>query len=76
MATEAITLELDSAAVRAIEAASKQDRDKMALLLGNWVLEYARANVASLKDTMDEMSAKARERGLTPEVLESILESE
>ena len=76
MATEKVTLELNSEAVRAIETATGEDRDKLALLLGAWVLEYARADAASLKKTMDGISGRAEERGLTPEILQNILEGE
>jgi len=76
MATEKITLELNSEAVRAIETATGEDRDKLALLLSTWVLEYAGADAASLKKTMNEISRRAEERGLTPEILQNILEGE
>ena len=39
-------------------------------------MEYAKVEASSLKKIMDEISQKAQRRGLTPEVLESILEEE
>jgi hypothetical protein len=76
MSTEAITLEIDSEAAQAFKSVSREEREKLQVLLGIWLKEYARADAASLKETMDEISRKAQGRGLTPEILESILEEE
>jgi hypothetical protein len=73
MSTETITLEIDSEAARLFKSASSEDREKLKVLLGVWLKEYARADAAPLKETMDELSRGARERGLTPEILESAL---
>ena len=35
--------------------------------------EFTKADASSLKETLDEISRKAQSRGLTPEVLETIL---
>ena len=76
MSTEAITLEVDSEAARAFRSVSAEGREKLQVLLGIWLREYARADALSLKETMDEISRKAQGRGLTPEILESVLEEE
>lgn len=76
MSTEAITLEIDSEAAQAFKSAPAEEREKLQLLLAIWLKEYAKADTASLKETMDEISRKAQSRGLTPEILESILEEE
>jgi hypothetical protein len=76
MATETITLEIDAEAAQAFKAVSADEREKMQVLLGIWLKEFARADSASLKATMNEMSESAQGRGLTPEILESILEEE
>ena len=76
MSTEAITLEIDSDAVQAFKSVSVEERGKLQVLLSIWLKEYARADATFLKETMDEVSRKAQSRGLTPEVLESILEEE
>ncbi|HYH84336.1 MAG TPA: hypothetical protein VEX60_02575 [Pyrinomonadaceae bacterium] len=68
MATEIITLEIDSEAAQAFKAVSANEREKLQVLLGIWLKEFARADSASLKATMDEMSEKARGRGLTSEI--------
>jgi hypothetical protein len=76
MSTEAITLEIDSEAAQAFKSVSIEEREKLQVLLGIWLKEYAKADTASLKETMDEISQKAESRGLTPEALDSILEEE
>ena len=76
MSTEAITLEIDAEAAQAFKAVPAEEREKLQVLLGIWLKEYAKADTASLKETMDEISRQAQNRGLTPEILESILEAE
>ena len=76
MSTEAITLEIDSEAAQAFKSVPTEQREKLQVLLGIWLKEYARADAASLRETMDEMGRRAQSRGLTPELLESILEEE
>ncbi len=76
MSTEAITIELDSDSAQVFKTASAEEREKLQVLLGIWLKEYARADAASLKDTMSEIGREAQSRGLTPEILESILEED
>jgi hypothetical protein len=73
MSTEIITLEIDADAVQAFKSASTAEQEKLQVLLGMLLKEYARADASSLKATMDEISEKAQSRGLTPEILASIL---
>ena len=76
MSTEVITLEIDSVAVEAYKSASPEERQKLKVLLGLWLKEYAKADAFSLEEILDDLGRKARSRGLTPEILESILEEE
>lgn len=76
MVTETITLEIDSEAAQAFKSVSADERGKLQVLLGIWLKEYARADSISLRETMTEIGKKALGRGLTPDVLESILEEE
>ena len=76
MSTEAITLVIDSEAAQAFKSVSAEEREKLQILLSIWLREYVKADAASLKETMDGMSRKAQSRGLTPEILGSILEEE
>ncbi|MDQ2920510.1 MAG: hypothetical protein M3R52_02670 [Acidobacteriota bacterium] len=76
MATETITLEIDTAAARAFKSVSAEDRAKLQVLLGIWLLEYSKADGPTLLQTMDEISDKAKNRGLTALDLELILRQE
>jgi hypothetical protein len=76
MLTETITLEIDSEAAQAFKSISADERGKLQILLGVWLKEYAKADNVSLKQTMTEISKNAQSRGLTPEILKSILEEE
>lgn len=73
MKTEEITIHVDPDAAQAYRSASDQDRRKLDLLL-SLRLSDATRSAESLKDLMREMSRKAQARGLTPEILQSILD--
>lgn len=72
MQTEEITIRVDSDAARAYRTAPEHDRRKLDLLL-SLRLQDALDSGQSLPDLMQDISRKAHERGLTPEILESIL---
>jgi hypothetical protein len=76
MSTEPITLRIDSEAAQAFRSVSAEEQEKLQVLLGIWLKEYGKADAASLKETMDAIGQEALSRGLTPEILESILEEE
>ncbi len=73
--TATINIQLDSEAARIYEQASKKDKQKMQALLSLWLREFGKPN-QSLQGLMDTISAKAEERGLTPEILEDLLNDE
>ena len=72
MQTEEITIRVDPEAARAYRSASEQKRRKLDLLL-SLRLHDALNPSGSLQDLLHELSRKAQDRGLTPEVLESVL---
>lgn len=76
MATETITLEIDASAAQAFKSVSAEERAKLQVLLGIWLREYSQVDESTLLQTMDEISAKAKERGLTARDLEIILRQE
>ena len=73
MATETITIQVDPEAARAFNAAPPADQRKMGALLSLWLKDVAMAEPAALKQLMTDISKKARDRGLTPEILENLL---
>ncbi len=73
MSTEPITLDVDSEAAQAFKSASTEDKKKFVILFSCYLREYTKADPSSLQKMMDELSQKARDRGLTPDILDSIL---
>ena len=76
MATETITIQLDSEAAKLFKEAQPKEQKKMEALLSLWLKEIATTENLSLKEVMDDIGRTAQERGLTPEILESILNEE
>lgn len=72
MQTEPITIRVDPAAAQAYRDAPEEERRKLDLLLSLRLQDALRPG-GSLKELMRDISRKAQERGLTPEILESIL---
>ena len=75
METDQITIRVDKEAADAYRAASEEERRKIDSLL-NLKLRKATRSQVSIKTYMDEISRRAEERGLTPEILESLLNEE
>ncbi len=75
METEQITIQVDAEAARAFKSASEEDRRKLEALLSIRLTEVIKTR-DSLKAIMGGISQKAQERGLTPEILRSILDEE
>lgn len=75
MATEQITIRVDAEAARAFKAASVEEQRKLEALLSMRLREVT-GSQESLREIMGEISRKAKERGLTPEILRSILDGE
>ena len=76
MATEAITIQVDSEAARAFNTAPATEQRKMEALLSLWLKEIAAADARPLKEVMDDIGREAQRRGMTPEILEAILDEE
>jgi hypothetical protein len=76
MATATIALEVDADTARAFAAASAEDRRKLQLLLSLRLRELTARSARPLKEVMDGIGRDAEARGLTPEILESLLRDE
>src|SRR5262245_58703955 len=72
MQTEEITIRVDPEAARAYRAATEQERRKLDMLLSLRLHDVLQSD-RSLNEVMRDIGHKAQERGLTPEILESIL---
>jgi hypothetical protein len=66
-----ITIQVNPELAKAFVSASPEQQQKIQTLLNQW-LEQA-INVSKLQSTMDQMSQEAEAAGLTPDILESIL---
>jgi hypothetical protein len=73
MPTETISIPLDPQTARAYGAARAEEKLKMQALVGLWLRELTSNELPSLEQVLDEAGRKAQERGLTPEVLDSLL---
>ena len=70
-----ITLPLDSETASAYEQATPEVREKIRLLASLWVKEFA-LSPRPLKEIMDEIAERAQKRGLTPDILDALLDAE
>ena len=75
MAEEDISVSVGSDVANLYRSASDNERRKLDLLV-SLRLRDATESGKSLRDTMLEISRNAQRRGLTPEILRSILEEE
>lgn len=73
MALPTITIPLDPQTAQMYNSASTEDKRKMQALLGLWLRELVVGEQRSVQQILDEAARKAQARGLTPEMLESLL---
>lgn len=72
METKTIQIRVSADAARAYETASEEEQHKLDVLLSLKLSEVRRSK-KSLEKIMSEISRKAQRRGMTSEILESIL---
>jgi hypothetical protein len=75
MKTKTITIRVNAEAARVFEAASKEQRHKLEALLSLKLGDATRSK-KPLEEVMSDISQNAQARGLTPEILDSILNEE
>ena len=75
MATDEITIRVDAEAAKVYRSASEEDRRKLDVLLSLRLLDATRSRL-SLPELMHDISRKAQERGMTPEILEDLLDGD
>jgi hypothetical protein len=73
MANPTITITLDPQTARAYDCAAPEEKRKIQALLSLWLRELAGGRYPSLQQVLDEIGEKAKARGLTTEMLDSIL---
>ena len=72
MQTQEITIRVDPEAANAYLAASEEERRKLDLLLSLRLQDVTQRG-ETLEEVMRDISLRAQQRGLTPEILESLL---
>jgi hypothetical protein len=75
MSTEVISIRVDAEAAKAFRSLSEEDRRKLEAILSIRLSEITQRG-ESLEAVMREISDKAKARGLTPEILNSLLNEE
>jgi hypothetical protein len=73
MAKPTITIPLDPQTARVYNSAAPEEKRKIQALLSLWLRELAAGEYPSLQQVLDEVGRKAKVRGLTTEVLDSLL---
>lgn len=73
MANPTITIPLDSETAAAYESASPEEKRKMQALLSLWLRDLAAHDMPALSQVLEDVGRKAQARGLTPDVLNSLL---
>ena len=76
MAHTTISIPVDEATALAYNQASAEEQKKIQILLRLRVNELFTQSDVSLQQVMDKIGAKAEARGLTPEILETLLRDE
>ena len=76
MSTETISITVDAHAAQSFCRASLEERRKLELLLRLRLRELTSGRVRPLKEIMDEIGVEAEAKGLTPEILASMLREE
>lgn len=71
-----IQIPLDPELAQVYDRASRENQRKLQALISLWLRDMDSANPASLTSLMDEISDRAAQRGLTPEILESLINDE
>jgi len=72
METEPITIRVSPEAARVYKTATTEQQRKLEVLLSLRLTEVART-ARPLEEIMEQASREAQARGLTPEILESLL---
>lgn len=73
MPNPTITIPLDPQTARAYDSAAPEEKRKIQALLSLWLRELAGGKYPSLQEVLDDVGRKATARGLTPEILDSLL---
>ena len=67
----AISIQVDPEIAQAFQSSKPEQQQKIQALMNQWLKDAL--NISQLQMTMDQLSDEAEAKGLTPEIVESIL---
>lgn len=73
MRNPTITIPIDPQTASAYDSAAPEEKQKIQALLSLWFRERATGQYPSLQQVLDEVGRKVKDRGFTPEILDSLL---
>lgn len=73
MEKRTITIPLDPQTARAYDSAAPDEKRKMEALLSLWLRDLTAGENPSLREVLDDVASKAQARGLTPEILDTLM---
>jgi hypothetical protein len=73
MANPTITIPLDPQTAQVYDSAGPEQKRKIQALLSLWLRELAAGEYPPLQEVLDDAGRKAKDRGLTPEISDSLL---
>jgi hypothetical protein len=76
MSVATIQIQLDNKTAQAYQSTPEDRRERLQKLISVMLREFTETTPHSLLLLMDDMSREAKARGLTPEILDSILKDE
>ena len=76
MTTEMISIEVDAETAQEFASADVERRRKLGMLLGLELRAMLKRPQRKLLEIMDDMGRQAQANGLTPEILQSILDDD
>ena len=76
MSNPTITIPLDQETAKVYNSATPEEKKKFQALLSLWLRELAVSDSPTLEQVLAEVGRKAQERGLTQEILDSILKGD
>jgi hypothetical protein len=76
MTVATIRVQIDDRAAQLFAMVSADRRAQLSLLIGDLIEQFAVSTPAALLTLMDEMSREASQNGMTPEILDAILNDE
>jgi hypothetical protein len=73
MRNHTISIPLDPQTALAYSAIRAEEKRKIQALVSLWLREFTSGETPTLEEVLDEAGRKAQARGLTPEILDSLL---